>query len=276
MLNKRAEMSASNTREFNGDTFQTTLLDGIIATETRYDYRFIDWHYHENTYFSLVVSGNCREINQRGGFDCSTDSLLFHNYQEPHCSAKSGGISHHFQLELTHDWCRKFEMDQDRMPGSAKLLNPKIKLLFYNIYQESKLLDDTSNLTIDSLLLQAFETMRGVEKSSASPRPAWVKIIDEILHDNFDRTLSLRELSAQLNIHPAHLSRDFPRYFRCNFSEYIRMIKVEKALSMLRNRKFALTDIALGCGFADQSHFIRCFKKFVGITPKAYRKIVNS
>jgi AraC-like DNA-binding protein len=272
----RAKMNYSNKRQFSGDTFQTTLFDGIIATETEYDYRFIDWHYHENPYFSLVISGDCREINKQGIIEYSTDSLLFHNYQEPHCSAKSGGISHHFQLELTHDWCRKFEIDPDKMPGSSKILNPKIKLLFHNIYQESKLSDNTSNLTVDSLLLQAFETMRGVEGSSPSTKPKWVKKIDEILHDNFDQTLSLTELSCQLDLHSAHISRDFPRYFRCNFSEYIRMIKVEKALSMLRNRKFTLTDIALNCGFADQSHFIRCFKKFVGITPKVYRKIVIS
>ena len=269
-------MDYSNVGQFSGDTFQTTLFDGIVTTETEYDYRFIDWHYHENPYFSLVILGDCREINKKGTIDCSIDSLLFHNYQEPHCSAKSGGISRHFQLELTHEWCRKFEIDPDTMPGSSKILNPKIKLLFYNIYKESKLSDDTSNLTIDSLLLQAFETMQGVENISSSTKPKWVKKIDELLHDDFDQTLSLTELSNQLNLHSAHLSRDFPRYFLCNFSEYIRMIKVEKAVSMLRNRKFTLTDIALSCGFADQSHFIRCFKKFVGITPKAYRKIVIS
>ena len=273
--NERAKMSYSNAGQFRGDTFQTTLFDGITATETEYDYEFIDWHYHENAYFSLVTSGNCREINKRGTFDCSADSLLFHNYQEPHCNTKSGGLSRHFQLELTHDWCRRFEIDLDKLPGGSNILNPKIKLLFYNIYKEAKLFDDTSSLTIDSLLLQTFETMRGVENISAATKPKWVKKIEEILHDSSDPA-SLRELSNQLALHPAHLSRDFPRYFRCNFSEYLRRIKVERALPMLRNKRFTLTDIALSCGFADQSHFIRCFKEFVGITPKVYRKIVCS
>lgn len=268
-------MSHSKTGQFQGDTFQTTLFDGLTATETEYDYKFIDWHYHENPYFALVTSGNCRETNKRGTIDCSVDTLLFHNRQEPHCNTKLDGISRHFQLELTHDWCRKFEIDSDKMPTS-KILNPKIKLLFYNIYQETKLFDEASSLAIDALLLQTFETMRGVERVSASIKPKWVTTIEEILRDSFDRTFSLTELSNQLDLHPAHLSRDFSRYFRCNFSEYIRRIKVEKALSMLRNKKVTLTDIALNCGFADQSHFIRCFKEFVGITPKAFRKIVCS
>lgn len=269
-------MNHSNASLFRGETFQTTLFEGIVATETEYDYDYIDWHYHPNPYFSLVTSGNCREINKRGTFDCSPDSLLFHNYQEPHANRKWSGISRHFQIELSFDWCRKLDVDPDRMPASSNIHNPKLKLLFYNIYREAKLADDTSSLTIDSLLLETFETMRGVEKTSASSNPDWVRTVDEILHDSFYQTPSLTELSSQLALHPAHLSRDFAKYFRCNFSEYIRRIKVNKALSMLRNQKLALTDIAVNCGFADQSHFIRCFKEFVRITPKAYRKLVTS
>ncbi len=269
-------MEYSNVAQFKGETFQKRVFDGVVATETEYNYKFIDWHYHEHPYFTLVTSGDCREINKRGTIDCSTDSLLFHNHEEPHSSVKAGGISRHFQVELTLDWCRRFEIDPDRMPGSSKLLNPKIKLCFYNIYQESSVVDETSNLTIDALLVQAFETMQGAEHRQTSTRPKWVTRIDEILHDQFDQPLTLSDLSTELDLHVAHLSRDFPRYFRCNFSQYIRMIKVEKALSMLRNRKVSLTEIAVSCGFADQSHFIRCFKEFVGVTPKAYRKRVNS
>ncbi|NJM53248.1 MAG: helix-turn-helix transcriptional regulator [Blastocatellia bacterium] len=79
-----------------------------------------------------------------------------------------------------------------------------------------------------------------------------------------------------MDVHWVHLSRDFPRYFRCNFSEYVRKIRVEKSLNLLRNQQLALTEIALICGFADQSHFIRSFKQFHGITPKKFRQIIST
>jgi AraC family transcriptional regulator len=262
--------------QFQGENLQTTAFAGVIASETEYDYEYIDWHYHEHPYFSLITLGNCREINRRGTIDCSTDTLLFHNYHDAHCNKKWGGLSRHFQIELKSEWCKKFEIDADQMPGSAKVFNPEIKLLFYNIYREAKVADKDSAITIDSLLLRTFESMRGVEHVSSSRKPAWVNTLDEILHESVDQTPSLKELSTQLDLHPAHLSRDFARYFRCNFSEYIRRIKVERALSLLRNRKIPLSDIALSCGFADQSHFIRCFKEFVSITPRKYRQIVTS
>ena len=262
--------------QFRGETYQTIAFDGITTTETEYDYKFIDWHYHENPYFSLTTLGTCHDSNKRETFECGTDSLLFHNSQEPHYNSKTDILTRGFQVELSQDWCRKFEVDLNSLPKSAIVQNPNIKLRFYNIYKESKLSDDTSNLTIDSLLLQIFETMRGVESSLISIKPHWVKKIDEILNDNFDQPLTLQGLSTELDVHWVHLSRDFPRYFRCNFSEYVRKIRVDKSLNLLRNQQLSLTEIALMCGFADQSHFIRCFKNFHGITPKKFRQIIPS
>ncbi len=261
--------------QFFGNTHQTTSFDGITATETEYNYQFVDWHYHENPYFSFVTQGNCRHINKRETFDCAPDSLLFHNCHETHCNTKSGGLSRGFQIELSHDWCKKFEVDLDQLPGSVRITSPNAKLLFYNIYRESKLPDNTSKLTIDALLVETFETMRGVEKISAPGTPRWVKKINEILHENCDQTLSLQKVSEELDLHFVHLSRDFPRYFRCNFSQYVRKIKVEKSLALLRNPKLSMTDIAFACGFADQSHFIRCFKEFTDITPKDFRRLIR-
>lgn len=267
-------MNCLGAGKFKGETYQTKAFDGIIATETEYDYKFIDWHYHENPYFSLTTFGTCLDGNKRETFECSTDSLLFHNCGEPHFNKKTDSLTRGFQIELSGDWYQKFEVDLNDLPKSSIILNPNIKLLFYNIYKEAKLSDDISNLTIDALLIKILETMRGIENNSAAAKPNWVKKIDEILHDNFDEPLSLLELSNELNLHYAHISRDFPRYFHCNFGEYIRKIRVEKSLSLLRRRNLSLTDIALMCGFADQSHFIRCFKEFNGITPKKFRQII--
>ena len=65
--------------QFFGQSNQTVLFDGITVTETVYDYEFIDWHYHENPHFSFVLFGNTCEGNSRETYECSADTLLFHN-----------------------------------------------------------------------------------------------------------------------------------------------------------------------------------------------------
>lgn len=195
--------------------------------------------------------------------------------QEPHYNVKPAGLTRGFQLEMNRVWCNKFELDWNRLPDPAKITHPNVRLLFYNIYKEARLRDETATLTIDALLNETFATMRGVEKIADSTTPRWVKKIGEILHESFAQPLSLLELATELNLHWAHLSRDFRKYLRCNFSEYVRKIKVEKSLPMLRNKNLSLTDIAMRCGSADQSHFIRCFKEFTGVTPKAFHNVIN-
>jgi transcriptional regulator GlxA family with amidase domain len=54
--------------------------------------------------------------------------------------------------------------------------------------------------------------------------------------------------------------------------DYIRKLRVENALILLGNKERSLTDIALECGFSDQSHFIRCFKVLNKINPSHFRK----
>ena len=211
--------------------------------------------------------------NRRETFYCSADTLLFHHCQEPHYNVKHTGTTRGFQLEITPQWQQQFDLSGSVLPDSANVLHPGVKLLFYNIYKEAKLHDDVSTLSVDALLLDILATLRNATTTRASRRPAWVKTVDELLRENFLQPPSLQTLAAELNLHWAHLSREFPRHFHCTFGEYIRKICVGKALTLLRQRDLSLTDIALQCGFSDQSHFIRCFREFMGVTPKTFRRL---
>src|SRR5207253_1798996 len=122
--------------------------------------------------------------------------------------------------------------------------------------------------------LQLLTGMQQVREISLKDKPLWVKKISEILHDECCESISLTQLATILDIHPVHLSRDFSRYFHCGFGDYIRKSKIEKSLSLLSNKKQSLTDITFECGFSDQSHFTRCFREMIGISPLAYRKIL--
>ncbi|HEX6428081.1 MAG TPA: AraC family transcriptional regulator, partial [Niastella sp.] len=55
--------------------------------------------------------------------------------------------------------------------------------------------------------------------------------------------------------------------------QFRRIWQFNNAFQQLNNRQFnKLTDIAFANGYADQSHYIRAFKEFTGITPKEYLK----
>lgn len=260
--------------EFYGQINKTHHLDGIILTDAEYIHNKVDWHYHEMPYFTFLLQGGLIEGNKKEVYHCSAGALLFHNWQEAHYNIKPKGFARGFHIELDQKWINRFDLDLKKLQGNIQIADPGIKFLLYKIFRETKNHDNTTALSIQNLLLETFVRMENKQNAHHKGKPVWVSEIREVLHEHYVDRLSLTELSYMLNIHPVHLSRDFSKYFRCSLGEYIRKLKVEKALSLLSNKSISLTDITFACGFSDQSHFIRCFKQEIGTSPLLYRRLL--
>jgi AraC-like DNA-binding protein len=110
---------------------------------------------------------------------------------------------------------------------------------------------------------------------SAKKTPSWARELKELIQDQIDTNLalSLQEISKSLHVHPAYLSREFSKHFEnLSFGEYIRKLRIEKAIALLSDRSISISQIAYLTGFSDQSHFTRIFKRQTGTSPAAYRK----
>ena len=130
---------------------------------------------------------------------------------------------------------------------------------------------------IDHLLIDVYQKFLR-EKSGSGKIPSWAKELKEIIQDQLDTNLSLnlKEISHNLNVHPAYLSRKFSKYFNdLTFGEYIRKLRIEKAIGLLNMSTYSLSEIAYLTGFSDQSHFTRIFKKYTGQNPSAYKKSLS-
>ena len=111
------------------------------------------------------------------------------------------------------------------------------------------------------------------QKSAKKKTPNWVKELRQIIQDQVDSNLNLAEVSKSLDINPSYLSREFSKHFNnLSFGEYIRKLRIEKAIDLISQRKYTLTEIAYLTGFSDQSHFTRIFKHQTGKSPSAFRK----
>src|SRR5438067_710051 len=147
-------------------------------------------------------------------------------------------------------------------------------LLYDALYSWAKHLQKerhTQNPT-EHLLIEIFEKYIKEQKRTKKT-PGWAKEIKDLIQDQIDTNLTLKEISKDLNIHPAYLSREFSKYFNnLSFGEYIRKQRIEKAIDYLNNSSYSLTKIAYLTGFSDQSHFTRIFRKYTGKSPSEYKK----
>ena len=268
-------MKHLQTGEFHGEINETIDLNGVILTDTEYTLDKVDWHYHENAYFTFILQGNVIEGNKKEIYNCSEGSLLYHNWQEPHYNIKPEGFTRGFHIELKDAWFREFSFNSSTFQGSINISNPDAKFLFYKIFKETKTRDDISALAIQSHLLEVLAIMFRNTVDAQNNKPVWAGKLKEILHDDYLISHTLDGLAITLGIHPVHLSRYFPKYFHCGLAEYIRKLRVEKSLALLSSKALSLTEAAFECGFSDQSHFSRCFKDIMGVTPLSYKKLIH-
>lgn len=82
--------------------------------------------------------------------------------------------------------------------------------------------------------------------------------------------VSLDDLAATGNVHPVTVSRSFPRYFGCTLGEYMRKLKIERSLAIIRSHKASLTSVVYSCGFFDQCRFTRVFSHLNGVLPSVW------
>ena len=125
---------------------------------------------------------------------------------------------------------------------------------------------------VDHLFIDVFNKFIK-QKSAQKKTPVWVKELKEIIQDQIDTNLNLTNISKSLDIHPSYLSREFSKHFNnLSFGEYIRKLRIEKAIDLIKVNSYSLTQIAYLTGFSDQSHFTRIFKQYTGKTPSVYKK----
>lgn len=130
------------------------------------------------------------------------------------------------------------------------------------------------NSPFENLLHEVYNKFLA-EKKSNQKTPSWVKDLKEIIQDQIDTQFAfdLKKISNDLELNPSYLSREFSKYFEdLNFGEYVRKLRIEKAIQLIQNSTYTLTEIAYMTGFSDQSHFTRIFKLHTGKNPSSYRK----
>ncbi|MEM7731055.1 MAG: AraC family transcriptional regulator [Pseudomonadota bacterium] len=87
---------------------------------------------------------------------------------------------------------------------------------------------------------------------------------------NLDRTIAVEDLAREVGMSPSSFARTFKEVIGRTPMQFVLSYRIEQALGMMDGAATPLGEVALACGFADQAHFSRSFKKLMGVTPSAY------
>jgi transcriptional regulator GlxA family with amidase domain len=103
--------------------------------------------------------------------------------------------------------------------------------------------------------------------------PKWrINRVLEYIEAHLGSRITVGELADFVALSKNHFSRAFKQSFGACLMTYVATRRVERAKLMMLSSRERLSDIAVACGFADQSHLNRYFRRVVGISPGSWRR----
>jgi two-component system, response regulator YesN len=98
-----------------------------------------------------------------------------------------------------------------------------------------------------------------------------IKVAKEYIERNYHKSITLEDISSEVNVSSQYLSRLFKAEMKENFIDYLTDIRIEKAKNLLATGALTIKEICYKIGYSDPNYFSRIFKKRVGIPPTEYK-----
>jgi AraC family transcriptional regulator len=235
--------------------------------------QIIPRHFHQQTYISIVLRGSYTEECGPITWDCETGQTILHSAGECHSDRfhRNGGQVLNLEL-LPPLLTRLNESDGAKADIRTLCKSAHAMQLGLRIHKEISGFDLCSRLAIEGLTLELVAEVFRQRKTRLMPNGCeWLSKVTEILHDKFQQPITLSELAMAASVHPVHLARAFRKRYLCSVGDYLRKLRIEAACHALLNTDTPIVEIALRCGFSDQSHLCRTLKQYTGMSPRSFR-----
>lgn len=92
------------------------------------------------------------------------------------------------------------------------------------------------------------------------------------IHENFTDKISISDLCNAIGYSKSTVLSAFKKEYSTTVNSYITTLRLERSKKMLTSENASISQIALACGFSDQSYFSKVFSASYGITPTDYRR----
>ena len=245
-----------------------TLTEGVHSGGSS-----LPWHHHEGPTLCFVLRGSFTETSGGERLTCTPGTLKVMPAGERHCDDFDRGDARGLLVETDPERAGSIRSHAAVLDERVSFHGGVSAALARRVYQEFRQADAAAPLAVEGLLLELLAALSRsrIERLPARTAP-WLDETRDRLHADLANRPSLSQLAAAVGVHPVTLARAFRRTFGCTVGEYLRRLRIERAAELLVSGTQPLAEIALGAGFADQSHFSNVFRRRLGMSPSAFRR----
>lgn len=247
----------------------------VFAAQVRY----CEPHWHPAPELITVLSGGFSVAVGQRSIELIQGDMLYINAEEVHSlRAEEDGstlVTVQFSPGLFDElhpvpglnWCTQGrKVDENHRQVLLRLTH----LLDTLIDQHAPFKRIAATYMLLDALTEAGEPDRRAESSLREE--AMIKKGIDFINQHFDQPLSLSEVASHSGMSYSWFSRLFKKVSRYNFKEYLTLVRLNKARTLLRDTRIPITEISHSCGFQEHKYLIAAFNKYCGLTPTDYRK----
>ncbi len=98
-----------------------------------------------------------------------------------------------------------------------------------------------------------------------------IRMAIDFINENYSESLGLQDIASLTHVTENYISALFKEETGMNFLQYLSIVRINKALPLLRDTGMNITEIATATGFVTPGYFTKIFRRFMGKTPSEYR-----
>jgi len=266
-------------------------LEGVELLHARYQRQNFSKHFHECFAVGVMRAGAMRFDYRGGSHLAAPGEINLCLAGEPHNGEAAHAAGWQYRMFYLDEKWLYDAMSTAASPGgrgspttpffhSGVLQDPALAGELLHLHRSLEpgragaLEQESRLLTALHHLLKRHARPSPPERRAASC-PRAVSLARDYLAANLERNPSLSELSGVAGLSRFHLLRVFSRQLGLTPHAFMVQLRLQKARALMRAGQ-PLAEAALMCGFSDQSHFNRHFKRVYGLTPGQYRASVQS
>ena len=134
-------------------------------------------------------------------------------------------------------------------------------------------------LSLDALKAAVSEPVsyifENIHKAVQAQNTRPIRMVLKYIEEHYTDPIRQEDAALLVTLNPAYLSNIFKKETGENFVDYLNSYRIGQARELLKASNLSINEIAYSTGFQDARYFSKLFKKYVGITPKDYRKIYS-
>lgn len=258
-------------------------------------------HSHDFIEIAYIISGSGRHVIGDNEYIVKRGDVSVINCGETHAFFADEDNSEEF---LVYDLMFTPDFVDSTLLGGDDFSHLADSFLFYSVFTEGMPVKERLNLVPDcalelggvfeniyrefvakrsgfvnliriyvaEIIIKLFRKLGSIEESRLTPEQRRIvsQVIDYI-NNNYSIRLSAEEIASKMFFNRNYLSKLFKTHTGLSIREFVKKIRLEQAMKLLRETDLTIVRISRECGFSDIKNFYTAFESFTGCTPKNYR-----